>query len=311
MYKYVIKRLLITIPVLLGVMFIVFTIINFTPGDPASMILGESAPQEDIDRLNHELGYDQPFFVRFFDYVKGVVLEGDLGTSYRTNQPVLDEILSRFPYTVQLAVLSIVFSSLIGISVGILSAVKQYTLVDTASTVLAMVFSAVPGFWLALMLILIFSLTLGWLPSYDLDTAKSYILPTVTLALSGAASIVRLTRSTMLETIRQDYIRTARAKGLSEFSVINRHALKNALIPIITVLAPLIVDLMTGSLVVEKIFAIPGVGSLLVTAIQSNDYNVVIGLSFIYSAMYIGIMLVVDLLYGIIDPRIRLAKGDD
>ena len=154
MYKYVIKRLLITIPVLLGVMFIVFTIINFTPGDPASMILGESAPQEDIDRLNHELGYDQPFFVRFFDYVKGVVLEGDLGTSYRTNQPVLDEILSRFPYTVQLAVLSIVFSSLIGSSVGILSAVKQYTLVDTASTVLAMVFSAVPGFWLALMLIL-------------------------------------------------------------------------------------------------------------------------------------------------------------
>ena len=305
MYKYVIKRLLITIPVLLGVMFIVFTIINFTPGDPASMILGESAPQEDIDRLNHELGYDQPFFVRFFDYVKGVVLEGDLGTSYRTNQPVLDEILSRFPYTVQLAVLSIVFSSLIGISVGILSAVKQYTLVDTASTVLAMVFSAVPGFWLALMLILIFSLTLGWLPSYDLDTAKSYILPTVTLALSGAASIVRLTRSTMLETIRQDYIRTARAKGASERRIIWKHAMKNAMMPVVTSLGMTFGFQLGGTIIVETVFAVPGLGTHVINAIRNKDIPVVLGSTLFLSTLFCIVMLLVDLLYAFLDPRIK------
>ena len=305
MYKYVIKRLLITIPVLLGVMFVVFTIINFTPGDPASMILGESAPQEDIDRLNHELGYDQPFFVRFFDYVKGVVLEGDLGTSYRTNQPVLDEILSRFPYTVQLAVLSIVFSSLIGISVGILSAVKQYTLVDTASTVLAMVFSAVPGFWLALMLILIFSLTLGWLPSYDLDTAKSYILPTVTLALSGAASIVRLTRSTMLETIRQDYIRTARAKGASERRIIWKHAMKNAMMPVVTSLGMTFGLQLGGTIIVETVFAVPGLGTHVINAIRNKDIPVVLGSTLFLSTLFCIVMLLVDLLYAFLDPRIK------
>ena len=305
MYKYVIKRLLITIPVLLGVMFIVFTIINFTPGDPASMILGESAPQEDIDRLNHELGYDQPFFVRFFDYVKGVVLEGDLGTSYRTNQPVLDEILSRFPYTVQLAVLSIVFSSLIGISVGILSAVKQYTLVDTASTVLAMVFSAVPGFWLALMLILIFSLTLGWLPSYDLDTAKSYILPTVTLALSGAASIVRLTRSTLLEVIRQDYIRTARAKGASERRIIWKHAMKNAMMPVVTSLGMTFGFQLGGTIIVETVFAVPGLGTHVINAIRNKDIPVVLGSTLFLSTLFCIVMLLVDLLYAFLDPRIK------
>ena len=305
MYKYVIKRLLITIPVLLGVIFIVFTIINFTPGDPASMILGESAPQEDIDRLNHELGYDRPFFVRFFDYVKGVVLEGALGTSYRTNQPVLDEILSRFPYTVQLAVLSIVFSSLIGISVGILSAVKQYTLVDTASTVLAMVFSAVPGFWLALMLILIFSLTLGWLPSYDLDTAKSYILPTVTLALSGAAGIVRLTRSTMLETIRQDYIRTARAKGASERRIIWKHAMKNAMMPVVTSLGMTFGFQLGGTIIVETVFAVPGLGTHVINAIRNKDIPVVLGSTLFLSTLFCIVMLLVDLLYAFLDPRIK------
>ena len=305
MYKYVIKRLLITIPVLLGVIFIVFTIINFTPGDPASMILGESAPQEDIDRLNHELGYDRPFFVRFFDYVKGVVLEGDLGTSYRTNQPVLDEILSRFPYTVQLAVLSIVFSSLIGISVGILSAVKQYTLVDTASTVLAMVFSAVPGFWLALMLILIFSLTLGWLPSYDLDTAKSYILPTVTLALSGAAGIVRLTRSTMLETIRQDYIRTARAKGASERRIIWKHAMKNAMMRVVTSLGMTFGFQLGGTIIVETVFAVPGLGTHVINAIRNKDIPVVLGSTLFLSTLFCIVMLLVDLLYAFLDPRIK------
>lgn len=305
MYKYVIKRLLITIPVLIGVIFIVFTIINFTPGDPASMILGETAPQEDIDRLNHELGYDQPFFVRFFDYAKGVAFEFDFGTSYRTNQPVLDEILNKFPYTVQMALLSIILSSIIGISIGILSAVKQYSLTDVISTVVAMFFSAIPGFWLALMLILIFSVRLGWLPPFGLSSFKHYILPSLTLALTGSAGIVRLTRSTMLETIRSDYIRTARAKGAGERRVIWKHAMKNAMMPVVTSLGMTFGFQLGGTIITESVFAIPGLGTHVINAIRAKDIPVVLGSTLFLSALFCIVMLLVDLLYAFLDPRIK------
>lgn len=236
MYKYVVKRLLFTIPVLIGVTFIVFTIMALTPGDPGRMILGQAAKQEAVAQLNHELGYDRPFFTRFFEYLKDIVTKLDFGESYRTRKPVFDEIWAKFPHTFKLAVFSIIFSSLIGVSLGILSAVKQYTFIDTFSTVMAMFFAAIPGFWLGMMLIYFFSLRFGLLPSSGIDSWQGFILPIVTLTLSGSASLLRLTRSTMLETIRADYIRTARAKGATQKIVIWRHALKNALLPVITVL---------------------------------------------------------------------------
>ena len=311
MFKYVAKRILLMIPILFMVIFIVYFLLDLAPGNPGQIILGETASIEDIEALNEQLGYNNPFFVRFFNYIKNLIINRNFGTSWRTNRDVMTEVLARFPVTFRLAAFGVLLATLIGVPIGIVSAVKQYSAVDNISRVLAMLLAAFPPFWLGMLMILLFSVKLGWLPPSSITTPLHYVLPVITIAIPQAASLLRFSRSTMLETIRQDYIRTAKANGIRSGSIIFKHALRNSLIPIITVLAPLIVDLMTGSLVVEKIFAIPGVGSLLVTAIQSNDYNVVIGLSFIYSAMYIGIMLVVDLLYGIIDPRIRLAKGDD
>lgn len=305
MYKYVIKRLLFTIPVLLGVTFIVFTIMALTPGDPGRLILGQTARQEAVDQLNHELGYDQPFFTRFFNYIKDIVTKFDFGVSYRTQQPVFDEIWARFPFTLRLAVFSIIFSSLIGVSLGILSAVKQYTFIDTFSTVMAMFFAAIPGFWLGMMLIYFFSYKIPIFPTHGADSWDGFVLPIITLTLGGAASLLRLTRSTMLETIRADYIRTARAKGASQKIVIWRHALKNALLPIITVLGMQFGGLLGGAVITETVFAIPGLGMHIVTAIRQKDVPVVMSGTLFLAALFCIIMLLVDLLYAFIDPRIR------
>lgn len=305
MYKYVVKRLLFTIPVLIGVTFIVFTIMALTPGDPGRMILGQAAKQEAVAQLNHELGYDRPFFTRFFEYLKDIVTKLDFGESYRTRKPVFDEIWAKFPHTFKLAVFSIIFSSLIGVSLGILSAVKQYTFIDTFSTVMAMFFAAIPGFWLGMMLIYFFSLRFGLLPSSGIDSWQGFILPIVTLTLSGSASLLRLTRSTMLETIRADYIRTARAKGATQKIVIWRHALKNALLPVITVLGMHFGGLLGGAVITESVFAIPGLGNHIVSAIRQKDVPVVMAGSLFLAALFCLVMLAVDLLYAFIDPRIK------
>ncbi len=305
MYKYVVKRLLFTIPVLIGVTFIVFTIMALTPGDPGRMILGQAAKQEAVAQLNHELGYDRPFFTRFFEYLKDIVTKLDFGESYRTRKPVFDEIWAKFPHTFKLAVFSIIFSSLIGVSLGILSAVKQYTFIDTFSTVMAMFFAAIPGFWLGMMLIYFFSLRFGLLPSSGIDSWQGFILPIVTLTLSGSASLLRLTRSTMLETIRADYIRTARAKGATQKIVIWRHALKNALLPVITVLGMQFGGLLGGAVITESVFAIPGLGNHIVSAIRQKDVPVVMAGSLFLAALFCLVMLAVDLLYAFIDPRIK------
>lgn len=305
MIKYVIKRLLITIPVLLGVCFIVFTILSFTPGDPGRLILGENATQEEVDALNHEFGVDQPFFTRFFNYIKDIVTKFDFGKSYLTQEPVIDGILSRFPITFRLALLSICFTCLLGCSLGVLSAVKQYSLVDNISTVGALFFAAIPGFWLALMLLYVFALKLGWLPSYGVDSWTGYILPVVCMSLTGAAGLLRLTRSTMLETIRMDYVRTARAKGAGEARVVFVHALRNALMPVVTSLGMTFGALLGGTIVTESVFAIPGLGTHILSAIRKKDFPVVMGGTLFLAALFCIIMLIVDLVYAYLDPRVK------
>lgn len=310
MPKYILKRLLLTIPVLLGAVFIVFSIMSLTPGDPGTLILGVTAKPEDIAALNAEFGYDQPFVIRFFNYIKDIVLHFDFGNSYRTRTPVFTEILARFPTTFKLALFSMALSSIIGIALGILSAVRQYSFTDSFLTVIAMFFAAIPGFWLGLMLMLLFSLKLGWLPASGIETWKHFVLPTVTLSLGGAAGLLRLTRSTMLETIRQDYIRTARAKGAGERTVIWRHALKNALLPVITSLGMNFGSSLGGAIIIETVFGMPGLGTHIVNAIRQKDVPVVLASTLFLAVLFCLIMLIVDILYAFIDPRIRSKMSD-
>lgn len=304
MYKYVFKRLVLLLPIVLGVTFIVFSIMSLTPGDPARLILGTSAPQEAIDQLNHELGYDQPFLQRYINYIVNAV-QGDFGNSYRTNKPVFNEIFSRFPTTLKLAILGVLTSIIIGIPIGILSAVKQYSTLDIISTTAAMLMASMPGFWLGLMLIVLFSLKLRCLPSNGIDSLSCFILPTITLAMPSAANIIRMTRSTMLETIRQDYIRTARSKGATERIVIWKHALRNALLPVITVVGMDFGALLGGTILVESVFSIPGLGMLMLTAIRMKDIPQVMAAVLFLATLFCIIMLLVDLIYAYIDPRLR------
>ena len=305
MYKYVIKRLLLTIPVLFGATFLVFTIMYLTPGDPGSLILGMTAKQADIDAHNHDLGADQPFFTQFFNYIKDIVTEFDFGISYRTRMPVFNEILARFPATFWLTLWSCLLGAVIGIILGVISAVKQYSVLDNVLTTTSMVLSAVPGFWLALMLMLIFSLKLGLLPSNGLDSWQGYILPVITLSLSNIAADIRLTRSTMLETIRMDYIRTAKSKGAPSKIVIFRHALKNALLPVLTSIGMGFGASLGGAVIIETVFGVPGVGQLMVTAIRQKDTPTVMAATLFLAVLFCLIMLIVDLLYAYIDPRLK------
>ncbi|CCQ96665.1 putative peptide transporter permease subunit: membrane component of ABC superfamily [[Clostridium] ultunense Esp] len=305
MYKYILRRLLMMIPVLLGVLFIVFVIIEITPGDPAAIMLGESARQEDIENLREKLGLNDPFAIRFVNYVKGVVTKFDLGISYNTKRPVSTEILQRFPKTALLAALSALISAVLGITLGIISATKQYTIFDNLATGLALLGVSIPNFWQGLMNIIIFSIWLGWLPASGSYGPKYWILPALTLGTSATATIMRMTRSSMLEVIRQDYIRTARAKGQSEKVVILKHALKNALIPVITVIGIQFGGLLEGSVLVESVFAIPGLGKYMIDAIKQRDFPVVQGGVLFLAFAFSFVNLIVDIIYSFIDPRIK------
>ncbi len=306
MSKYIMKRILLMLPILLGVSFIVFAIMSFTPGDPASAILGTSATKEQIEKLNEELGMNDPFLIRYVRYLAGA-FHGDFGTSYRTGAPVFDEIFSRFGITFRIGLLAIILSIVIGVPIGVISAVKQYSVIDFVSSILAMFFAAVPQFWLAMIFTMVFALNLGWLPSTFTGTVTPlhYIMPVVTLAMATAASIVRLTRSNMLETIRQDYVRTARAKGASEGSVVYKHALRNALLPVITVVGNQFGYLMGGTVLVESIFGIPGLGSLTILSIRSKDIPQTTACILFLAVLNVIIVLAVDILYAYIDPRIK------
>lgn len=305
MYKYVIKRLLLTIPVLFGAVFLVYWIMYLTPGDPGSLILGITAKQADIDALNHQLGADQPFLVQFFNYIKNIVLHFDFGTSYRNRMPVFDEILLRFPTTFWLTLWSCLISSVVGIVLGVISAVKQYSKLDQGLTTVAMVLSAIPDFWLALMLMLVFSLHLGWLPTNGITTWKGYVLPIATLSIVAISGNLRLTRSTMLETIRMDYVRTARAKGVPEKVVIFRHALKNAMLPVLTSIGMSFAVSLGGAVITETIYGMPGIGNLTVTAIRQKDTPTVLACTIFLAVLFQVIMLIIDVLYAYVDPRLK------
>ena len=304
MHKYVLRRLLLLIPVLLGVSLLVFTIMSLTPGDPAQLILGENAPKEAIFKLREEMGLNDPFLVQYFRFV-GKALLGDFGRSYTTGREVFGEIFSRFPNTLTLAVIGIIISVCIGIPDGIISATRQYSFLDSFSMVLALLGVSMPVFWLGLMLILTFSVKLGLLPSGGFDGFKSLILPSLTLGVGSAAIITRMTRSSMLEVIRQDYIRTARAKGVAEKVVINKHALKNALIPIITVVGLQFGGLLGGAVLTESVYSWPGVGRLMVDAIRQKDTPTVLAAVVFLAATFSVVNLLVDILYAYVDPRIK------
>lgn len=304
MHKYIIKRLLLLIPVLLGVSLLVFTILSLTPGDPAQLILGESAPKEAVLKLREEMGLNDPFLLQYLRFVKNAIV-GDFGRSYTTGREVFGEIFSRFPNTFILAVVGMIISVCIGIPVGIISATKQYSSMDSISMILALLGVSMPVFWLGLMLILVFSVKLGLLPSGGFDGLKSIILPAATLGVGSAAIITRMTRSSMLEVIRQDYIRTARAKGVSEKVVINRHALKNALIPIITVVGLQFGGLLGGAVLTESVYSWPGVGRLMVDAIRQKDTPTVLAAVVFLAAVFSVVNLLVDILYAYVDPRIK------
>jgi len=305
MIKYIIRRLLYMIPVLLGVAFLVFTILSLTPGTPGEIILGITAKPEDIAALNAEFGYDQPFLIRFFNYIGDIVFHFDLGTSYSTRRPVIESIMARFPNTLTLAVFSMCVSATIGMSLGILSAVKQYSVLDSVCVVVALVFASVPGFWLGLMLIIVFALKLKWLPPFGADTLKHFILPTLTVAMSSAAGLLRMTRASMLETVRQEYIRTAKAKGASGKRIIWKHALRNALIPVVTSLGGGFGASLGGAIIAETVFGMTGMGTLMTNAIRSKDVPMVMGATLFLAVLCSGIVLVVDILYAFIDPRIK------
>lgn len=304
MHKYVLKRILLLIPVLLGVSLLVFAIMSLTPGDPAQLILGENAPKEAVLKLREEMGLNDPFFMQYFRFVKNAIM-GDFGRSYTTGREVFGEIFARFPNTLILAVIGIIISVCIGIPIGIISATRQYSFLDSFSMVIALLGVSMPVFWLGLMLILTFSVKLGWLPSGGFDGLKSIILPAVTLGVGSAAIITRMTRSSMLEVIRQDYIRTARAKGVAEKVVINKHALKNALIPIITVVGLQFGHLLGGTVLTESVYSWPGVGRLMVDAIRQKDTPTVLAAVVFLAAAFSVVNLLVDILYAYVDPRIK------
>ena len=305
MHKYIIKRLLFLIPTALGVTFIIYLVMNFTPGDPARAILGMSAPQADVDALNHEMGYDLPFLEKYVNYIKDVVVDQDFGISYFTKKPVFDEVWPRFLVTVKLALAGAVLSTLIGVPLGIISAVKQYSKWDTIPSLISFFLAAIPAFVLGMVLMFVFSLKLNWLPSYGLNSWQSYIMPALTVSIPIAAMNMRFTKSSMLEAIRQDYIRTARAKGASEKIVIWKHALKNALLPVITNIGLNLGALIAGAVVAEQLFSIPGIGSLIVDRITYKDEPVIIAGTLLIAICFTVIMLIVDLIYADIDPRIR------
>lgn len=304
MHKYILKRILLLIPVLLGVSLLVFAIMSLTPGDPAQLILGENAPKEAVLKLREEMGLNDPFFMQYFRFVKNAIM-GDFGRSYTTGREVFGEIFARFPNTLILAVIGIIISVCIGIPIGIISATRQYSFLDSFSMVIALLGVSMPVFWLGLMLILTFSVKLGWLPSGGFDGLKSIILPAVTLGVGSAAIITRMTRSSMLEVIRQDYIRTARAKGVAEKVVINKHALKNALIPIITVVGLQFGHLLGGAVLTESVYSWPGVGRLMVDAIRQKDTPTVLAAVVFLAAAFSVVNLLVDILYAYVDPRIK------
>ncbi|CAM4215717.1 ABC transporter permease [Erysipelothrix aquatica] len=305
MYKYVLKRLLWVIPILLGVSLIVFAIMHYSPGDPATLILGESATPQAIAQLRSEMGLDQPFLIQYFKYIGNAFLKFDLGRSFVNNRPVITEIMTRFPNTMKLAGYSILLAAVVGIPLGVLAARKPYSAVDNGTMFVSLLGVSMPTFWQGLLLIIVFSLQLKWFPSTGFESWQQMVLPVITLASSSIGSIARITRSSMLDVMGQDFIRTAHAKGVSQRGVIYVHTLRNALLPVVTVIGLQFGALLGGAVLTETVFSINGLGTLMVNAIRQRDLIVVQGGVLFIAFIFTIVNLSVDILYGYIDPRIR------
>ena len=307
MLRYIIKRLLQTLVVLLGVTLVTFILLNVVPGDPILMMLGQRADMETVARVRHEWGLDKPLPVQYFNFVKNV-LHLDFGRSYFTKEEVIVTLTRRAAVTAKVAVLSYLISVAVGITVGVISAVNRGKWIDRALMSVIIIFISAPAFWVALIMQIIFGLRLGWLPIAGLDNMKAYILPCVTLGLRYAAESARFTRTSMLDVIGQDYVRTARAKGLQERVVILGHTLKNAMIPIITLSGLQFGSLMGGTMLTETVFNIQGLGKLTVDSMLQRDMPVLQGCILYLATIFVVMNLIVDLLYGVVDPRIRVSK---
>ncbi|MEH7333165.1 nickel ABC transporter permease [Neobacillus drentensis] len=305
MLMFIFRRLLQTIPVVIGVTFVVFFIMQLVPGDPAVLLAGEGASKETINGIREQLGLNRPLLVQYFDYLTNI-FHGDFGTSLKNSQPVLDEIMVRLPITMELAFFSILITIILGMAAGIISAIKPYSLTDTGVMLVALLGISLPSFWFGLMMMYFFSVKLQILPVAGWDSILHVILPSLTLGAGGAAIVARMTRSSMLEVVRQDYIRTARAKGLRERVIIYKHALRNALIPVITVVGLQFGSLLGGTVLVESIFAINGLGRMIVDAIRMRDLPMVQGGVLMASLIFVIVNLLVDVFYRFFNKRIEL-----
>lgn len=305
MLMFIIRRLIQTIPVVIGVTFVVFFIMQLVPGDPAVLLAGEGASKATIEGIREQLGLNRPLYVQYFDYLVNI-FHGDFGMSLKNNKPILDEILLRLPITMELAFFSIIITIVLGMGAGIISAVKPYSLTDVSVMLVALLGISLPSFWFGLLMMYFFSVKLQILPVAGWDSWQHIILPAFTLGAGGAAIVARMTRSSMLEVVRQDYIRTARAKGLRERIIISKHALRNALIPVITVVGLQFGALLGGTVLVESIFAINGLGRMIVDAIRIRDLPMVQGGVLFASLIFVIVNLFVDIFYRFFNKRIEL-----
>lgn len=305
MVKYTLKRLLLMIPVILAVTALIFILLSLVPGDPAKLILGNEATVEMVAAKRAELGLDDPYVVRLVRYVKEIFVDRDFGTSYYNTKPIVEEIFTRLPRTMTIAAFGIIIIMVIGIPLGVAAAVKQNKLIDRICMFCSMIGVALPEFCVAMVLVTIFSAKLKLLPSYGIGSWVCYILPIVATSLGSVAGLARNCRNCTLESIRSDYVTTARAKGVKEWKVIVHHVLPNSLIPVITSLGGSFAQMMGGAIVIENVFSIPGMGQYLVTAINNRDYNIVLGSVVVLAIIFSIIMLIVDLAYAAVDPRIK------
>ncbi|MEH7381230.1 ABC transporter permease [Bacillus sp. JJ1533] len=316
MGKYIIRRTLNMIPTLLIVAIIVFLITRMIPGDPAAVMLGPQASVQEIEALTEQLGLNQPLYVQFLDYISNL-LKGDFGTSLAYDQPIIDLIKDRFPNTVVLAISALLIALIIGIPAGMIAAARQNSIWDYAVTTVSLIGVSMPVFWLGVMLVLYFSVNLGWFPATGMGTMEDgfgtymshLLLPSITLATIPMAQFARITRSSMLEVISQEYVKTARSKGLTEFIVICKHAFKNSLIPLLTVLGLQISSLLGGAVLTETIFSWPGMGTLIINAIEKRDFVVVQGTVLFVAIIFVVVNLIIDILYKVVNPRINYSTN--
>jgi peptide/nickel transport system permease protein len=307
MSGFFLRRLAVVIPTVIGAVTLVFFFLHLIPGDPVEVMLGETAQQADKEKLREELGLNQPLYVQYGRFVAGIC-RGDLGGSYFYRRPVVQVIVERVPATVELALAAFLVAGLIAIPLGIIAALREGTAVDNAAVLFSLVGVSIPNFWLGPLLIILFSIKLGWFPVSGKAGVASLVLPAITLGAAFAAILSRMTRASLLERLGEDYLMVARAKGLPEWKVILKHALRNALIPIITVMGLQIGTLLSGAIITENVFSWPGIGTLLINAIEARDYPLVQGCILFISLSYVLVNLMTDLFYGWVDPRIRL-KG--